>query len=107
MSKSLKIYIAGPYTATTPEEVEVNVIKAIELGIQVYQKGHIPLIPHLMHYFDKVAKDKGITFGWQDYMNMVVPWMLAGDAILRYEPSRGADIELSKAREAGKIIYLH
>jgi len=44
----MKVYIAGPYTIG---DVAQNVRNAIEAGDQVLKLGHIPFIPHMMHFW--------------------------------------------------------
>ena len=46
------IYVAGPYTATTPKGVEDNVTLAIDTGIELMKLGWYPFIPHLTHYIE-------------------------------------------------------
>lgn len=44
------VYVAGAYTADTPEQVEENVRLAIEAGVKIRNAGGVPFIPHLSHY---------------------------------------------------------
>lgn len=99
------IYIAGPYSAETEEERLANTIAAIDAGIKVFQKGHIPFIPHLSHWVDKRAKETGINLTWEDYMKWDEEILKRCDALLFLKPSRGANIELENAKKMGKIIY--
>jgi nucleoside 2-deoxyribosyltransferase len=46
-----KIYIAGPFRASTPWEIEQNVRCAEAHGLLVAQLGAIPIIPHAMYRF--------------------------------------------------------
>lgn len=47
MSKSIKlVYVAGPYRARLPWEVETNIHKAWRLGVGVARLGAMPVIPH-------------------------------------------------------------
>lgn len=102
----MKIYIVGPYTANDDKEVELNVQRAIDAGIEIMLRGHVPYIPHLTHYVDKRAKEVGIPFSWENYMAIDLPWLRECEAILFLGHSRGADIELKIARRLGKQIYL-
>lgn len=45
------IYVAGPYRAKSPWEVELNIRKAEEYGLEVGKLGAVPLIPHTMYRF--------------------------------------------------------
>jgi len=43
------IYVAGKYNALTDGERLRNTNKAIDVGIELINKGHYALIPHLTH----------------------------------------------------------
>jgi hypothetical protein len=45
------IYIAGPFRADTPWEIECNVRRAEAHGLYVAKLGGVPLIPHPMYRF--------------------------------------------------------
>jgi len=101
----MKIYVAGPYTAPTLEKMEENVKRAIDAGIEIWRKGHFPLIPHLLHWVDLRAEELGVPMGWNDYMLWDAPWLDHCDALLLLAESKGALIELERASEEGMIIY--
>lgn len=69
------------------------------------QKGHIPFIPLLMHYFDKRARELNISFTYDQYIKWDLEWLNECDALLYNIRSPGVDIELNEAKEKGKIIY--
>ena len=71
--KSMKIYVAGPYTGSTLEEIEENVQRAMEVGLKIWKKGHFPYIPHLTHWPDLRAQEQGIPMDWTDYMGWQFP----------------------------------
>ncbi|MHA2379565.1 MAG: DUF4406 domain-containing protein [Candidatus Thorarchaeota archaeon] len=101
----MKIYVAGPYTAPTVEEMEENVQRAIDTGIEIWRKGHFPLIPHLLHWVDLRAEELGVPMGWNDYMLWDAPWLDHCDALLLLAESKGALIEFQRASEEGKVIF--
>ncbi|MFX1415244.1 MAG: DUF4406 domain-containing protein [Promethearchaeota archaeon] len=101
----MKIYVAGPYTAPTREEMEENVQKAIDVGIELWRKGHFPLIPHLLHWVDLRAEELGVPMGWNDYMLWDAPWLDHCEALLLVAKSKGALIELEHATQKGLIIF--
>jgi len=105
MSRPLRIYVAGPYTSSDPAGLEENTLKAIDAGIAVLQKGHIPFIPHLTHYVDLRARMLGIELTWDDYIRWDMEWLDLCDALLFLGESKGANMELSRARQSGKEIY--
>jgi hypothetical protein len=102
---NIKIYIAGAYSAPTWEGKQNNTDKAIEVGVQLILKGHNPLIPHLTHYIDKMAINKGINITWEKWMKIDDEWLCLCDALLLISNSRGANIELERAKQLNKIIY--
>lgn len=102
---SMKIYIAGPYTAKNESEMENNSNKAIDAGIEVYKKGHIPFIPHLTHWVDRRCKANNILFEYEDYMRWDIQWLKACDAIIYLGSSKGADQELKIAEDLGKQVF--
>ncbi|MHA2141761.1 MAG: DUF7768 domain-containing protein [Candidatus Thorarchaeota archaeon] len=101
----MKIYVAGPYTADTRNQIEKNVQNAIDAGIHIWKKGHFPLIPHLLHWVDLRAIELGIPMGWSDYMLWDAPWLDDCDALFLLAESKGALIELDRAFEKGKVIF--
>lgn len=103
--KSMKIYVAGPYSGSTREEIEENVRKAMETGLRIWKKGHFPYIPHLTHWPDLLAKDLDIEMEWADYMNWHAPWVDHCDALFLMAESKGALLEYNRAKKEGKIIF--
>jgi len=105
MTKALKIYVAGPYTAANDDGHEANTHRAIDAGIRVFTKGHYPYIPHLTHYVDLRARRVGVELSWEDYIKWDMPWLKACDALLYLGKSKGADLELEMARKLKKEIF--
>ena len=105
MPKSLRIYIAGPYTAQDQNGHEANTDRAIDAGIAVYKRGHSPYIPHLTHYVDLRAKGTHVNLTWEDYIRWDMPWLQICDALLYLGKSKGADLELARARRLKKKIF--
>ncbi len=101
----MKIYVAGPYTGESMEEIESNVLSAIDAGIQIWKKGHFPYIPHVLHWVDLRADELHIPMAWDDYMLWDAPWLDHCDALLLLAESKGALIEYERAKEEGKDIY--
>lgn len=104
-NKHLKIYVSGPYTAETEIKKLKNVTTAIDAAIKVYRKGHFPYIPHLTHFLDKRAKESGVSLKWNDYMKWHDIWLNACDAFLYLRNSKGANLELNKAKKLSKKIF--
>ena len=103
--KPLLIYVAGPYTANKQEEIDGNVNRAIDVGIEIFNKGHFPYVPHLTDLVDKRAKEVGLELSWADFMAWDAPWLKVCDALIFVGESKGANIELEEARRLGKTIF--
>ncbi len=103
--KSMKIYVAGPYTGSTLEEIEENVRRAMEAGLKIWKKGHFPYIPHLTHWPDILARELGIEMNWEDYMKWHAPWVDHCDALFLLAESKGALLEYKRAEEEGKTVF--
>lgn len=41
------IYVAGPFSALTPEGIEANIAEAVAFGQQIRALGALPLVPHV------------------------------------------------------------
>lgn len=53
------IYIAGPFRAQTPWQVERNIRRAEEIAFWIASLGVVPQCPHTMYrYFDKSLTDE-------------------------------------------------
>ena len=100
----MKIYVAGPYTATG-EQIQKNVNNAIDAAISIYKKGHFPYIPHLTHWIELRSKEIGQNLKWEDYLEMDRIWLDACDAMLFLSPSKGANLELEHAKNSNKKIF--
>jgi len=98
-------YIAAPYSAGTEEERVKNVETVIDAAVALFQKGHYPYIPHLTHWVDKHIEKTGIILEWDDYMEWHKTWLVACDALLYLNSSKGADLELQSAKDSGKLIF--
>jgi hypothetical protein len=95
------VYIAGPYTASTQEEIDGNVRYADLVGRTVASMGFIPFVPHKMT--QGWENDK--RFFYDDFMGICLEWLKKCDAILYYAPSPGADRELEFAKENGIAVF--
>ena len=107
----MRIYVAGPYAPTNCSLHDAsrvamkNVNKAIEVGITLIEKGHLPFIPHLNHYLHihySCKKDYGDWY--YEYDNsFLTHW---AEALFYIGSSKGADAELELAKKLRlKIFY--
>ena len=106
-SKRPFVFVTGPYSASTQEEVKCNIKKAIEIGRSVFEKGYYPIVPHLLvrEYYNP-GDDSGI-FGYEPLMQYTLAMVPKCDILLIYEHSPGADREWKLAESLGKTIYFH
>ena len=101
------IYVAAPYSAPTESERVENVTRAIQAGLQLAAKGHVPIIGNLFHFVDKVAKNCHLQFSWSDFMNWDLEILERCDALFLCGRSTGADIEYGTAVRRGLKIFTH
>ena len=101
----LRIYIAGPYSGPDRKTIKTNVNRAIDAGIEVFLRGHFPYIPHLTDLVDWRAKETGKELTWHEFILWDLPWLEVCDALLYLSNSKGADLELEKAKSLGKRIF--
>jgi len=101
----MKIYVAGPYSGSTLEEIQENVRRAMEAGLKIWKKGHFPYIPHLTHWPDMLARELEIEMDWEDYMNWHAPWVDHCDALFLLAESKGALLEYNRVKKDGKLVF--
>lgn len=94
-----KVYVSSPLTSSgDPQE---NVAKAIEVGRELIAAGFSPILPQLTWHIDPHAEIPHET-----WMDVDLPWVLESDCLLRLPgESKGADIEVRAANEAGIPVY--
>lgn len=104
----LKVFISGPLTdggRASNAEMIANMEMAVLAGIECIKKGHYPFIPHLSLITHKVAKEQGFEIPWSSWMDIDHSFLRTCDAILSLGSSKGADIELSEARDYKLKIF--
>lgn len=99
------IYIAGQYSAKTDEERQTNVNKAIESSVGVIIRGHVPIIPHLTHYMDKIYRKMGVELEYKDYIKIGIAILRRCDALFVISNSEGVSQEIQEAVRMGMRIY--
>ena len=110
MSGPLRIYVAGPFSATTTnthaalQEVAHNVDRAIGVAVALIEKGHYPFVPHLSLYVHTNPACKAdLGDWWYRFDNTFIDqW---AEALFYIAPSRGADAELARAEKRGLRIF--
>ncbi|KKM64218.1 hypothetical protein LCGC14_1503560 [marine sediment metagenome] len=103
------IYVAGKYNMPTDGQRLRCTNRAIDLGIEIYKKGHYPVIPHLTHWIEKRMDYNGepprLNTYWYDFDNLIIPKC---DALFKFSPdghSKGADLEEALAIKLGLKIF--
>ena len=102
----LRVYIAGPYRAATPEAVDANIATARDAMATLLKLGHIPFCPHTMtaafeRHYPEIPDEA--------YLETDLVWLEACDAIVmvgEWRASSGATAELERARELGLRVFL-
>jgi hypothetical protein len=112
MSKSLLILISGPYLSGTDGD-EVKIQKNLEAmeayALPLFKKGHLGMVGEWAAWpvIKSAGGDTHSSPEFTEYQYPVAHRLLEKcDAILRIPgESRGADLEMEKARHMGKIIF--
>ena len=110
----LMILVAGPYrsgTADDPEKIAANVRHMEQVALQVYRKGHIPVLGEWLA-LPLIQQAGSRHLGDEIFTELFHPAAMRlldrCDAVLRIGgTSLGADEMVRSAQEQGKIIFLH
>lgn len=107
MSKTLRprIYVAGKYSAATPEERLANTRRAMEVGIHLWRKGYAPFIPHLSHFADALATELGLPIGYSEWVEWDDCFQVTCQAFFYDSESKGADREFVNAQLMGQPVF--
>lgn len=92
--------MAGPITLGDQES---NVERAMAVADKLVQAGFAPLVPHLTWFWQERQIE---PYAHELWLDIDRPWVLASDALLRIPgESKGADIEVAWATEAGIPVF--
>ena len=113
MSKSLLILISGPYMSGTDgneDAIALN-LKAMEAyALPLYEKGHLGVVGEWFAWpvIRQAGGDGHSSAQFAEFQYPVAHRLLEKcDAVLRIPgASRGADLEMEKAKALGKQIFL-
>lgn len=79
----LKVYVAGPYSAPTPGQVERNITRAREISAQLWAAGHAAFCPHMnTAFFDR----RKWADGEPDWLEGDLQWLRHADALVMVHP---------------------
>ena len=102
----MRIFVSGPYSADSHYQRQANVDRAKEAGLAVLSRGHYPVIPHLLHYFDLWLTDNGSeSLPYETYLAWDLDLLSVCDGLLCIGSSPGADRERAFAVERGIPVY--
>jgi len=112
MTKPLLILISGPYmSGTNGEEAAIaKNLKAMEdYALPLFEKGHLAVVGEWLAWpvIRQAGGDSHSSKEFSEYQYTVAHRLLEKcDAVLRIPgESRGADLEMDKAKEMGKLIF--
>jgi hypothetical protein len=113
MNKPLMILISGPYMSGTngDESAIAKNLKAMEdYALPIFSKGHLAVVGEWLAWpvIRQAGGNSHSSDQFTEYQCPVAHRLLEKcDAVLRIPgESRGADIEMAKAKELGKTIYM-
>ena len=101
----LRIYVAGPYSAETPELVRANVDRAVRIGVELAYRGHYPVVPHTTWLLEQEMLVRNRTMPYQYWLDLTAGWLECCDALYYIASSPGADRELRDAMTEMMPIY--
>lgn len=106
MSKCKLIYVAGPYRGVTPQEIELNIQSAKQVGKLCADLGWYPVIPHTNTAgFEHLCPEIKDEFWLENTLEL----MERCDAVIMcpgWEHSSGSRGEYETARKIGIPVYL-
>ena len=92
------VYISGPYSS----DPDGSVARALAAADMVWAMGGAPIVPHLMHYWDKASKGKT----YDDFMEISLSMVSRSEAVYRTPgKSAGADKETALAESLGIPVF--
>lgn len=106
------IYVAGPFTAPTPDQIRDNIRRAAALGHEVRKLGAGVLVPHLLgapYVHAACAAQHPDDFGYRWWIAETLEHMRRCDAVIMtpdWESSNGARGERDEARKNGQPCFL-
>jgi hypothetical protein len=112
MSKSLLILISGPYMSGTDGDeslIEQNLARMENYTLPLFKKGHLGMVGEWAAWpvIKLAGGNSHSSPEFTEYQYPVAHRLLEKcDAVLRIPgDSKGADLEMEKARQMGKIIF--
>lgn len=96
------VYVAGPYRAITVWQVECNIHRAREVGIEVARAGFMPLVPHAnTAHYDGIQSDEFWLRGTMELLRRADAVML----VPGWVKSEGTRLEIEEANRLGLPVF--
>ena len=112
MSEPQMILVAGPYRSGTggdPEKVEANVVAMTAVALDLYRRGHLPVLGEwfALPLIEHAERTEHGGDAFAEIFHPVAERVLARcDGVLRIGgESEGADRMVAVARRLGKTVY--
>lgn len=100
------VYLAGPYSAATPEGVQKNIEEARQVAIELWHKGLAVHCPHL----NTAHFENDCQCSWEDYLRADEQIISRCDAVCmmpEWPHSKGASREHDYAQDRGIPIFYY
>lgn len=100
------IYTAGPYNGTDHLDIKQHILNASKVAIECWKKGWAVICPHKNTGGYEGYEGDGVD--WNTWIKGDLEILKRCDAIVMvedWEESKGANMELEKAKEWGLDIY--
>ena len=114
MSKSLLVLISGPYLSGTNGDeslIQKNLAAMERYALPLFKKGHLAMVGEWAAWpvIKSAGGDSHASDQFKEFQYPVAHRLLEHcDAVLRIPgDSQGADLEMEKARQMGKLIFTH
>ena len=98
--KKPRLYVAGPYSGKSLQDVEYNVRLAVEWGNIFWGHGFIPFVPHLTHFWEQQ-----IAHPYEDWLELDIAWLEKCDAMFVIAESPGVLGEIKFCRDHGIPVF--
>lgn len=89
-----RVYVAGPFSAPTPEGVAANTARAFEHGQRIDDLGANAFVPHLFKLWDE-----HFPAGYERWMKKCFAELKRSDVLFLIAPSPGANREVEFAKQ--------
>lgn len=97
-TKRLVAYVAGPYTAPTPDGIRANIEEAQRVALDCLRAGVDPYTPHV----SSIGIERGLDEA--EWLALGLRWLERCDIVVLcpgWRSSRGTLAEIARARELG------